>query len=188
MDDSGRFSPLWHVCTGHWRRLFFAWLFNRSSQGEGAPTDSRVAGPQVARLDRHSLAHVGTHSIVSKESWNGYLDYLDPTLGSRHLPQVWRCRSSDRHGKSLGWKKSDTGWSLRIEPMGFDWKIGIGLVASFGSQGVFVSTMSIIYSVEDSEDIKPLRNRLRSEKRPDGTPVYTPRVCLSLMVFYVSAA
>ena len=74
-----------------------------------------------------------------------------------------------------------------IEPMGFDWKIGIGLVASFAAREVFVSTMSIIYSVEDSEDIKPLRNRLRSEKRLDGTPVYTPRVCLSLMVFYVFA-
>jgi ferrous iron transport protein B len=74
-----------------------------------------------------------------------------------------------------------------IEPMGFDWKIGIGLIASFAAREVFVSTMSIIYSVEDSEDLKPLRDRLRSEKRRDGSPVYTPRVCLSLMVFYVFA-
>jgi len=74
-----------------------------------------------------------------------------------------------------------------IQPMGYDWKIGIGLIASFAAREVFVSTMSIIYSVEESEGIEPLRDRLRSEKKADGTPVYTARVCLSLMVFYVFA-
>jgi ferrous iron transport protein B len=74
-----------------------------------------------------------------------------------------------------------------IQPMGYDWKIGIGLIASFAAREVFVSTMSIIYSVEESEGIEPLRDRLRSERKADGTPVYTARVCLSLMVFYVFA-
>ena len=66
--------------------------------------------------------------------------------------------------------------------------MGIGLLASFAAREVFVSTMSIVYSVEESdEDIQPLRDRLLAEKRPDGTPRYTPLVCLSLMVFFVFA-
>jgi ferrous iron transport protein B len=49
--------------------------------------------------------------------------------------------------------------------------------------------MSIVYAVEsaDDEDLKPVRDRLRTETWPDGSPVYTPLVCLSLMVFYVFA-
>ena len=76
-----------------------------------------------------------------------------------------------------------------IKPMGYDWKVGIGLIASFAAREVFVSTMSIIYSVEEAEDesLLPLRDRLLAETRPDGSPMYTPLLCLSLMVFYVFA-
>jgi ferrous iron transport protein B len=76
-----------------------------------------------------------------------------------------------------------------IKPLGFDWKIGIGLIASFAAREVFNSTMSIIYAVEseDEEDTAPLRQRMQEETWPDGTPVYTPLVCVSVMVFFVFA-
>lgn len=75
-----------------------------------------------------------------------------------------------------------------IKPLGYDWKIGIGLLASFAAREVFVSTMSIIYSVEeDDASLTPLRDRLLQEERPDGGPLYTPALCLSLMMFYVFA-
>lgn len=76
-----------------------------------------------------------------------------------------------------------------IRPLGYDWKIGIGLIGSFAAREVFVNTMSVVYAVqaEDDEDLTPIRDRLREEKRPDGTLVYTPLVCISLLVFYVFA-
>ncbi len=75
-----------------------------------------------------------------------------------------------------------------IAPLGFDWKIGIGLVTSFAAREVFVGTMSIIHNVGDGEDNEqPLLDALRSDKRDDGSPVFTPLTCLSLMVFYVFA-
>jgi len=76
-----------------------------------------------------------------------------------------------------------------IKPLGFDWKIGIGLIASFAAREVFNSTMGIIYAVEggDDEDMTPLRDSLRAETWPDGTPVFTPLVCVSIMVFFVFA-
>jgi ferrous iron transport protein B len=76
-----------------------------------------------------------------------------------------------------------------IKPLGYDWKIGIGLIGSFAAREVFVGTMSIVYSVEskNEEDITPLREAMRGEKRADGTPVFTPLVCIGLMVFYVLA-
>src|SRR6202142_3525399 len=77
-----------------------------------------------------------------------------------------------------------------IAPLGFDWKMGIGIVASFAAREVFVSTMSTVYNVgnADSESGKgDLARTLREQRRPDGTPVYTTLTALSLMVFYVFA-
>ena len=78
-----------------------------------------------------------------------------------------------------------------IAPLGFDWKMGIGILSSFAAREVFVSTMSIVYSVGKNED-EEARNRqleevLRAQKRPDGSPVYTPLTAVTLMVFYVLA-
>ena len=76
-----------------------------------------------------------------------------------------------------------------IAPLGYDWKIGIGLIGSFAAREVFVSTMSIVYNVEsdDKENTEPLRDTMTAEKHADGTPIFTPLVCLGLMVFYVLA-
>ena len=73
-----------------------------------------------------------------------------------------------------------------IEPLGYDWKMGIGLVASFAAREVFVSTMSIIYLGEEAEE-DSIRDRMAAETRDDGKPAYDLRTCLSLLVFYVFA-
>ncbi len=78
-----------------------------------------------------------------------------------------------------------------IAPLGFDWKIGIGLVASFAAREVFVSTMSTVYNVGEFDDsdtgMKNLEQTLQEQRRPDGTPVYTTLTAITLMVFYVFA-
>ncbi|MFZ4763638.1 MAG: ferrous iron transport protein B [Roseimicrobium sp.] len=75
-----------------------------------------------------------------------------------------------------------------IAPLGCDWKIGIGLIASFAAREVFVSTMSIVYAVEsDDDDTTSLREHMQAETWPNGAPVFTPLVCISIMVFFVFA-
>jgi ferrous iron transport protein B len=76
-----------------------------------------------------------------------------------------------------------------IEPLGFDWKIGVGLIGAFAAREVFVSTMAVVYGLEEHEDetSTALRDRIRGEKRPDGSRLYTPLVCFSLMVFFALA-
>jgi ferrous iron transport protein B len=72
-----------------------------------------------------------------------------------------------------------------IAPLGFDWKIGVGLIGAFAAREVFVSTMAVVYGLEgEDESSTALRERLRSETRPDGSRLFTPLVCLSLMVFF----
>ena len=72
-----------------------------------------------------------------------------------------------------------------IRPLGFDWRIGIGLVASLAAREVFVSTMSIVYHVGGEQE--GLVAAMQSATWPDGAMIYTPLTCLSLLVFYVYA-
>jgi ferrous iron transport protein B len=75
-----------------------------------------------------------------------------------------------------------------IQPLGFDWKIGIGVIASFAAREVFVGTMNIVYALEEVEDDTTLlREHMQNERWPDGSPVFTPLVCVSIMVFFVFA-
>lgn len=75
-----------------------------------------------------------------------------------------------------------------IEPIGYDWKMGISLIASFAAREVFVGSLATIYSVHDSDDDpKKLLDKMREQKRPDGTPTYTLASGISLLVFYVFA-
>ena len=61
----------------------------------------------------------------------------------------------------------------------------MGIIGAFAAREVFVSTMGLVYGLGDlDEEAKPLRQRLREERRPDGRSVYTPLVGLSLMVFF----
>lgn len=77
-----------------------------------------------------------------------------------------------------------------FSPLGFDWKINVGVVSSFAAREVIVSTLAVLFGVgEDSleGDENSLYNRLQASTHPDGSPVFTPAACLSLLVFYVLA-
>jgi ferrous iron transport protein B len=77
-----------------------------------------------------------------------------------------------------------------IAPLGLDWKIGIGIVASFAAREVFVSTMSTVYNIgaaDDEEGLQTLAQTLQQQTRADGSALYTPLLGLTLMVFYVFA-
>jgi ferrous iron transport protein B len=75
-----------------------------------------------------------------------------------------------------------------LRPLGFDWKIGVGILTSFAAREVLVSTLGIVYGVGDpGESDAELKERLRAERRADGTPAFTWLTALSLMVFFVLA-
>jgi ferrous iron transport protein B len=76
-----------------------------------------------------------------------------------------------------------------LAPLGFDWKITIGLIGSFAAREVFVATMGLVYGVggdAEAESVS-LREAIRSERRADGSMVYTPLTGLSLLVFFLFA-
>jgi ferrous iron transport protein B len=76
-----------------------------------------------------------------------------------------------------------------IKPLGYDWKIGIGIVASFAAREVFVGTMATIYSVgSHDEEENTIKQRMRAEVHPEtGKPIYTFASGISLLLFYAFA-
>jgi ferrous iron transport protein B len=77
-----------------------------------------------------------------------------------------------------------------IRPLGFDWKIGVGLVSSLIQREVFVSTMGTIYSIEHGikHEETTLAERLRRQRDPvTGLQSYTPLTGICIMVYYVLA-
>ena len=75
-----------------------------------------------------------------------------------------------------------------IEPLGYDWKMGIGLIASFAAREVFVSTMATVYSLGGTDDELTIRERMASEINPNtGRPSYNFASGISLLLFYAFA-
>jgi ferrous iron transport protein B len=76
-----------------------------------------------------------------------------------------------------------------IEPLGFDWKIGIGLLTSFAAREVMVSTMATIYNVEGGDETSVnLKTALQNDVNPvTGERTYSTLTAISLMVFFVLA-
>jgi len=74
-------------------------------------------------------------------------------------------------------------------PLGFDWKMSIGIVSSFAAREVIVSTLAVLYGIsEDAAETDGLLvDQLRSSTHTDGRPVFTVATSLSLLVFYVLA-
>lgn len=75
-----------------------------------------------------------------------------------------------------------------IAPLGFDWKIGVGIIGAFSAREVFVSTLAMVYGLDDpGEDDTTLRAQIQNAEDETGRAVYTPLMGLSLMVFFALA-
>ncbi|UTD16862.1 ferrous iron transport protein B [Tenacibaculum mesophilum] len=76
-----------------------------------------------------------------------------------------------------------------VKPLGYDWKIGIGLISSFAAREVFIGTLATIYSVEDDgEDTTTIKQKMRSEINPEtGEKRFNLATGISLLLFYAFA-
>jgi ferrous iron transport protein B len=77
-----------------------------------------------------------------------------------------------------------------VKPLGWDWRIGVGVIASFPAREVIVATLGTIYSLGGDVDEKSsgLQSALQEARWPDGRKVYSIPVALSIMVFFALCA
>jgi ferrous iron transport protein B len=75
-----------------------------------------------------------------------------------------------------------------IEPLGYDWKIGIALIASFAAREVFVGTMATIYAVGDGDNEMSIKEKMAADRDlSTGLPRFNLAVAMSLLIFYALA-
>lgn len=144
-----------------------------------------ATGRMMVDRARSFLTEAGTVILACTVALWVLLSYPKPDHVDRSVPPAAAAQQVIAHsyGGRLGRAMEPV-----IRPLGFDWKIGVGLVGAFAAREVFVSTMGLVYGVGAVEDdVTPLRDRMRAETRVDGRPAYTPLVGLSLMVFFAIA-
>ena len=78
-----------------------------------------------------------------------------------------------------------------VKPLGFDGRTGTAILTSFAAREVVVSSLAIIFSVEEKDDDEEtrslLRDRIAAATWPDGRPLFTPLSLISLLVFFIYA-
>jgi ferrous iron transport protein B len=74
-----------------------------------------------------------------------------------------------------------------IRPLGFDWRMGVSIVAGSAAKEVVVSTMGVLYQTDDTEGVTGLIGKLQSQVHTSGPrqgePVYTPLIAFAFMIF-----
>lgn len=122
-----------------------------------------------------ALRAQAAEEVADEEALNERLAEINNREASEHL----RHSVAGRMGRAI---------EPVIRPLGYDWQIGIAVIASFAAREVFVGSMGVIFAVGDAdEESEPLRAQMRAATWPDGSTLFTPLVAVSLMVFYVLA-
>jgi ferrous iron transport protein B len=165
--------------------FLFALLFNRLLKREGT-------GPSVMELPTYKIPSV---RAVSLQLWQRSMLFVRRagTVILAATILLWAIDTYPKHEDPRLQREQSIAGRLGkavepvIAPLGYDWRIGVGLIASFAAREVFVSAMAITFEAGEDAAEDTLRDRFRQAVREDGTPVFTPLTCLSLMVFYVFA-
>lgn len=74
-----------------------------------------------------------------------------------------------------------------IAPLGYDWKMGVGIITSFAAREVFVGTMSTLYSLDDDAQEVKVIDKMRNDVKPNGEKVFSLATGLSVLMYYAFA-
>lgn len=78
-----------------------------------------------------------------------------------------------------------------VQPMGADWRVGVGLLSAFAAREVFVSSLAVMMNITDTEDEEGLQDSLLSSmaeaKNAAGSALFTVPSVLALLFFFVIA-
>ena len=72
-------------------------------------------------------------------------------------------------------------------PLGYDWKLTVGVMTSFAAREVFVSTIAVLVAGSDDVDDETIMEKIAHAKRADGSPIFNVPTSASLLVFFVLA-
>jgi ferrous iron transport protein B len=166
--------------------FFFAWLFKRTLFKSETPM-------MILELPPYRLPSLGSVALHMAERAFMFLRKAGTIILAISIimwalttfPKQPNASPAEQMARSYA---GQVGQAIEpaIKPLGFDWQIGIGLLTSFAAREVFVSTMAVIFNVEEKDDESgvSLRQAMLDARWPDGRQLFTPLTCITLMVFY----
>jgi ferrous iron transport protein B len=150
--------------------------------------ESRISAiTHITTENARNLVENGNLGLRSRIGDGAYAAELDDKMGGI-LPNALASAQSEYSisGRLGHWMEP------AIRPLGYDWKMGVGLVSAFAAREVFISSMGIVYSVgkveDDTADLSSaMRKDVYASGPNAGKPVWTPIVAISLLVWFVLA-
>lgn len=169
--------------------FFFAWLFKRTLLRSEAPMMIMELPPYRMPSLLSVALHMGERAFMFLRKAGTVILAISIVLWAlTTFPRSPGATPSEQIAQSYA---GQLGHAIEpaIRPLGFDWHIGVGLVTSFAAREVFVSSMAVLFNVDETVDDSTdhLRGEMLRAHWPDGRPLFTPLVCFTLMVFYVFA-
>jgi len=171
--------------------LTMAWLFKKTLLRGAAQTFIMELPPYRMPMLKSILLQMWERSVLFlKRAGTVILGVSIILWFLASYPKVPNATPSEQLQQSFAGKAGHLLEPL-IRPLGFDWKIGIGLIGSVLQREVFVSTMGTIYNIQNSADTNgsvSLSQYLQQDRDPStGAPTFTILTALCLMVYYVLA-
>lgn len=74
-----------------------------------------------------------------------------------------------------------------VEPLGYDWKMGVSIISSFAAREVFVGTMATLYSLDDDVADERIIDKMRNDVKANGEKVFTLASGISVLIYYAFA-
>jgi ferrous iron transport protein B len=175
-----------------------AWVFKRSLLKGGATTFilelPSYKLPQISQVARQVWTNAG--KFVTKAGTT-ILAFSIVLWALAYYPRLPSDRADRADANAVAAAQSEHSFAGRLghwmepglRPLGFDWKMGVGLIGAFAARETFISTMGITYAVGDPGEsgTQSLQSAMRGDHYASGKPVWTPLVAVSLLVWFVLA-
>ncbi len=145
-------------------------------QAAGIPFDETQmpeSAEEVAALESESNVPADSQAAETLDSWEDDIIQAEKELAGNYL----RTSYLGKMGHFV---------EPLVKPLGWDWRIGMATIASFPAREVIIATLGVIFDVgpDTDEQDKTLIEKIRSATWPDGSPLFTIPVALSIMVFF----
>lgn len=128
---------------------------------------------------------------------NGYVRRAGPPIFLFAL-LVWIGTTFPNYRAEDATEKLNTSYAAQLgkviepvfEPMGGDWRTGVGLISAFAAREVFVSSLAVVFQIADDDEgtmQETLINKMQEARAPSGYPLFTVSTVLGLIVFFMIA-
>ncbi len=176
---------------GLFAALIFAWIFKKTLLKSDAPVFIMELPPYKLPSLKTIIMHTWERSYLFLKRAGTFILGVSIVLWFlATYPKTERATPAEQLQQSFA---GQAGRLIEpvIKPLGFNWKIGIGLIGSLLQREVFVSTMGTIYNIKDSDtqfSNLSLRQKMHDDIDPHtGVPTFTILTAICLMVYYVLA-